>query len=74
MSKFSLHNRQVEIPLQGMEPARFFTCGGLWSLRIVNLFMPPLNNYDLTPFPARGIYCIQFNFEQLFKSQTNKLN
>ena len=63
MSVISLHNQLVEIPLQGMEFVRFFTCGGLWSLRIVNLFMPPLNNYDLTPFPARGIYYMQFNFE-----------
>jgi hypothetical protein len=56
MSKFSLHNRQVEIPLQGMEPARFFTCGGLWSLRIVNLFMPPPNKLYLNSIPCKGIY------------------
>ena len=63
MSKFSLHNQLVEIPLQGMEFIRFFTCGGCGAYYIVNLFMPPLNNNDLTPFPVRGIYCLQFNFE-----------
>lgn len=62
MSRNSLHNQFVEIPLQGMKFVRFITYG-LWNLRIVNLLMPPLNNYDLTPFPARGIYCMQFNFE-----------
>ena len=61
MSKFSLHNQFVEIPFQGMEFVHFSTCGGLWILWIVNLFMPPLNNYDFTPltssilrFPRRG--------------------
>ena len=63
MSKFSLHNQFVEIPFQGMEFVHFSTCSGLWSLRIINLFMPPLNNYDLTPFPVRGIYYLQCNFE-----------
>ena len=53
----------MEIPFGKSEIRRsqwssfvFFTCGGLWGLLIVNLFMPPLNNYDLTPFPVRGIY------------------
>ena len=36
--------------------------------------MPPLNNYDLTPFPVRGIYNMQLNFEQLLmKTKTNLL-
>lgn len=56
MSRFSLHNQLVEIPLQGMEFVRFSICGGLWSLREINLFMPLPNNYNLTPFPVRGIY------------------
>jgi len=51
MGKFSLHNCLVEIPLRGMEFVRFSTCGGLWSLRIVYMFMPPLNKYTSTPFP-----------------------
>ena len=46
-----------------MEFVSFFTRGGLWNLQAVNLFMPPLNNYDLTPFPVRGIYGMQFSFE-----------
>ena len=63
MSKFSVHNRDVEIPLQGMEFVRFSTCGGLWGLRKVNLSMPPLNNYDLAPFPVREsiVYCLILN-------------
>ena len=35
-----------------MESVRFFYMRRLWSLRIVNLFMPSLNYYDLTPFPT----------------------
>ncbi len=47
MSRFSLHKRHVEIPLRGMEFVCFSTRGGLWGLRIVNLFMPPLNKLCL---------------------------
>ena len=43
MSKYSLHNGQVKIPLQGMEFVRFSTCGGLLGLQTINLFIPPLN-------------------------------
>jgi hypothetical protein len=63
MSKFSLHNQLVEIPLRGMEFIRFSTCGGLWSLRTLNLLLPPLNKLCLNSIPRRGIYCMQFNFE-----------
>ena len=66
MSRFSLHKRQVEIPLQGMEFVCFSTRGGLWSLRAVNLFMPPLNKLCLNSIPRRGIYRnMQLVFEQL---------
>ena len=68
MSKFSLHKRQVEIPLRGMEFVCFSICGGLWSLRIINLFMPPLNNYDLAPFPEGESL---FNFERYLSLQLN---
>ena len=54
MSKFGLHNQHVEIPLQGMEFVRFSICGGLWSLRTVNLFMPPLNKLCLDSIPQQG--------------------
>jgi hypothetical protein len=56
MSKFSLYNLYVEIPLQGMEFARFSICGGLWDLRAVNLFTQPLNKLCLNSIPRRGIY------------------
>jgi hypothetical protein len=63
MIRFSLHNRQVEIPLQGMEFVCFSTRGGLWGLRIVNLFMPPpnklcLNSIDFveSSISCKGIY------------------
>ena len=56
MIRFSLHNRQVEIPLQGMEFVCFSTRGGLWGLRIVNLFMPPPNKLCLNSIPCKGIY------------------
>jgi hypothetical protein len=65
MSEFSLHNQFVEIPCQGMEFVHFYTCGGLWSLRIVNLFMPPLYNYNLTPFPQGNLL-----YDKLIVSKT----
>jgi len=54
MRKFSLHKRQVEIPLQGMEFVCFSTRGGLWDLLIVNLFMPPHNKLCLNSIPHQG--------------------
>ena len=70
MSKYSLHNGQVEIPLQGMEFVRFSTCGGLWGLRTINLFVPPLNKLCFNSIPCKGISYnyMQFNLEKLFKS------
>jgi len=61
MSKYSLHNRQVEIPLQGMEFVRISTYGGLWNLHAVNLFLPPLNKLYYNSIPFKGIYNKQFN-------------
>jgi len=55
MSRFSLHKKQVEIPLQGMEFVCFSSRGGLWGIRMVNLFMPPLNKFSLNSMPRRGI-------------------
>ena len=66
MSKYCLQNQHDEIPLWGMELVCFSTCGGLWSLRAVNLFMPPLNKLCLNSIPRRGIYRnMQLVFEQL---------
>ena len=55
MIRFSLHNRQVEIPLQGMEFIRYSTRGGLWSLLTVNLFMPPHNKQYLNSIPEGNL-------------------
>ena len=63
MSKFSLQNQFVEIPFQGMEFVHFFTCGGLWSSRTINMFLPPLYKLCLNSIPRRGIYRIE---NQLF--------
>jgi len=39
-----------------MEFICFSTRGGLWGLRMVNLFMPPLNKPCLNSIPCKGIY------------------
>ena len=54
MSVFGLHKRLVEIPLQGMEFVCFSTHGGLCGLRMVNLFMPPLNKLCINSIPCQG--------------------
>ena len=38
-----------------MEFVCFSLCGGLWSLRAVNLFMPPLDKLCLNSIPAGNL-------------------
>ena len=51
---FSLHERLVEIPLQGMGTVRFSICSE-WGLQALNLFTPPLNKLCFNAIPRRGI-------------------
>ena len=56
MSKFSLNNRCVEIPFQGMENYTLFsTYGGSWCLSIDKLFMPPFTKLWLNSIPEGNL-------------------
>ena len=41
--------------LAGMELVHSSICGGYWSLRAVNLFMPPLDKLCLNSIPERNL-------------------
>ena len=43
-----------------MEPVCFSICGGLWNLRAVNMFMPPLDKLSLNAIPAGNLKAYYF--------------
>jgi hypothetical protein len=58
MSKFSLHNQLVEIPLRGMEFVVFVASGGKNQLPTCSTSIRRFINYVSTPFPAgESIVC-----------------
>jgi len=56
MSKFSLHNRHVEIPLRGMELRYGLLSGGMNKLTIRKSHKPPQVEKQTSSIPRRGIY------------------
>jgi len=54
MSKISLHKRQVEIPLWGMELGHNFLCGGMNKLTIRKSHKPPHIEKRMNSIPRQG--------------------
>ena len=54
MSKFSLHKRQVKIPLRGMELSHNLISGGMNKLTIRKPHKPPYVEKRMNSIPRQG--------------------